>query len=225
MCVLCWGWRLKAEAIGFQSGRTKESPWPSSDAKDQIALKRQSVSGVEPSFNDALCLFFWERHSPLYPLPLLLLPSPHPISYFICGQPNRSLSPIPHLTPPPEVQSDCFKPGDLRGGNEGVKAFFCVFQKQVFVERKKKGIGIFFSQDLDTSNWDFMPYFLWDLKTCSTANSISPRTDVRETVVRFYFVFVALSALFYFFIYLFIYLSCRRGFLMKVHFLTVSERW
>ena len=28
-----------------------------SDERDQIALKRQSVSSLEPLFNDALCLF------------------------------------------------------------------------------------------------------------------------------------------------------------------------
>lgn len=31
-------------------------------AKDQIALKRQSMSSLELLFNDALCLFFWEIH-------------------------------------------------------------------------------------------------------------------------------------------------------------------
>lgn len=55
VCLLCSGWRLKAETISFQSGESKETTWPSSDAKDRITLTRQSVSLFLPSLSGALC--------------------------------------------------------------------------------------------------------------------------------------------------------------------------
>lgn len=126
------------------------------------------MSGLEPSFNDALCLFFWELHFLIsWNLPGLASehchitpPPPHDFLFYLRTTESILVS-RPTPAPPqrdgptlsiPDVQSDCFKPGDFRRWNKGVKAFFCVFQKQVFLERKKKGIGDFFSQDLDTSN-------------------------------------------------------------------------
>lgn len=125
------------------------------------------------------------------------------ISYFICGQPNRSLSTL-HLLPPtrshlypaqrwvhavhPALQSDYLDQAISRG------------RLRHWVVKGSSVSQI--SQDLDTSNWDFMAYFLRDFeKLCP----ILPRAEFprgsgwKKMFSGFIWFLVALRAFLFFF--------------------------
>lgn len=233
MSLLRLGWRLKAETISFQSGESKETTWPSSDAKDQITLTRQSVSRLPASLNGSLrfvgfiylfifcklhLLISWNLPRPAGKHHHFTLTTDFLFYLWIAKSIPVSCPAAAPLVPAkreahsvhPTYKLTAWNQSDFRRWNEGVKAFLLCLSETGFGRIKRKGDFrvVFFSssspQHLDTSNWDFMPYFPRDLKTCTTASSISPRTNVRETVVSFYLFFVALGTLFYLFIYLFI---------------------
>lgn len=91
------------------------------------------------------------------------------ISYFICGQPNRSSSSL-HLlhtpfpgTPPKKdrptlsflLSNQDYLDQAISCGEWGTGQMLLSVSKSIEI-----------SQDLDVSNWDFMAYFLRDPKAC-----------------------------------------------------------